>query len=665
MRRASSGSHVISRAIFLASAVLVCSCSIEPGIDRSAVSGVIHLTSAEFATSDPGDISSHPSRQLKLPAGLNWQAVELPHALPRSIAPSTGVDPRRLPSVTSWYRMGIPSRHASQTITALYLPRWHTWGTLAIYANGALAYSSVDEGIFSSFNDPLLIKLPDRVAERTLEIVVRMDSVRANGGAVTSIWVGPFSELRAPFETRRLLQKRVPEITSFVFLVLGVFALGFWARRRHETTQLLFFVLSILFYVRNLHYYLEDVRISEDWLQWASVNSLGWLNVVVYVYALRAYGRRYAIAERSLIGAMAVASLLSLPFGWFDTTVALFASFTYLVFIGVSLVVNAHLTYVACRVRRLGCVVLAGVLWLNFALGVHDWLLQNWRIDTESIYLLPYGVCALFVFFLASELRRYLGAISASEKASYLLEVRLKDRERELKESYDRLRAVEQAQLLSEERQRLMREMHDGLGSALMSSLVAVERGQMPPQDVAQVLRSCVDDLKLTIDSLEPVGDDLLVLLATLRFRLEPRLDAAGIKLEWSVESVPALPWLNASAALQILRMLQEILTNILKHADARTISVAAFPRGAHEVRIQVTDDGRGFDVNAKSTGRGLKNLQRRAASIKSRIEFESGGRGTQVTIDLPLDGGGAPKISEGAIAELIGDRQERVTGDQ
>jgi signal transduction histidine kinase len=269
--------------------------------------------------------------------------------------------------------------------------------------------------------------------------------------------------------------------------------------------------------------------------------------------------------------------------------------------------------------------------------GAHDWLLQNWRIDIESVYLLPMGVVALFVMFLTTLARRYLQALTASEKASALLEVRLSDRERELRESYSKLHEIEQSQMLSQERQRLMREMHDGLGSALMSSLVAVERGQMQPGEIAQVLRECVDDLKLTIDSLEPVDDDLLVVLATLRYRLEPRLDAAGIKLSWEVQPVPTLSWLNPNSALQILRMLQEILANILKHARARCIRVVTQQQG-DKIMIIVADDGAGFDVAARSTGRGLNNLRRRAADIDGSVDIESHSGGTSVTISLPIE---------------------------
>ena len=130
----------------------------------------------------------------------------------------------------------------------------------------------------------------------------------------------------------------------------------------------------------------------------------------------------------------------------------------------------------------------------------------------------------------------------------------------------------------------------------------------------------------------------LLVLLATLRYRLEPRLQAAGIRLSWEVDSVPRLAWLNPGAALNILRMMQEILTNILKHARAHSIRVATQLHGDH-IAITISDDGVGFDTNApREVGRGLKNLQRRAADIGAEVDTSSGPNGTRVQIRLPIE---------------------------
>src|SRR5450830_1864564 len=120
-----------------------------------------------------------------------------------------------------------------------------------------------------------------------------------------------------------------------------------------------------------------------------------------------------------------------------------------------------------------------------------------------------------------------------------------------------------------------MQDMHDGLGSSLISALRVVEHGKMSDAEVAQVLKGCIDDLKLPIDSMEPVEADLLLLLATLRFRLAPRVESAGIRLLWKVETVPALDWIDPRNALHILRILHAAFTNIIKHTHATEIRVA------------------------------------------------------------------------------------------
>lgn len=632
MRRASWALRAIS---LLAACAGCASCTfIEPA---EPPPGTIHVTAAQLAVAVPGDLKTRPEKIMTTLPALTWTAVTLPHALPRTVVP--GGDLYEMESMAVWYRMEIPAAQVTPELTDLYLPRWHTWGHLRIYANRVLIYSSMEEGVFGAFNDPLLVRLPADLAAvpGPLEVIVRMDSVRAIGGALSTVWLGSGTALRPMFAKRRLLQNLVPQITSSIFLVLGLFALGFWARRRHEITQLLFFILSVLFYVRSLHYYIDDTSIPDDWFSWMTVNSLGWLNVVGYFFAFRLYGLRYRIFERILLGAMIAASVVTLPLGLLENNLALLSPLAYLVFTAASFAVASMLTFATWRVRSIECAAFAAILWLNLGLGVHDWMLQNWRTDIESIYMLPIGVLSLFALFLATVLRRYVTALSANEKASALLEAKLSERERELSESYSKLQKVEQASMLSQERQRLMREMHDGLGSALMSSLVAVERGQMDSANVVQVLRECVDDLKLTIDSLEPVGDDLLLLLATLRYRLEGRLDAAGVALVWDVSAVPSLPWLNPTLSLHILRIVQEILTNVLKHAHARSIRVAATHDDAC-ISIAVEDDGVGFDVEqAARSGRGLANLRHRAALLGADLKLESRPGATRVCLRLPI----------------------------
>jgi signal transduction histidine kinase len=232
-------------------------------------------------------------------------------------------------------------------------------------------------------------------------------------------------------------------------------------------------------------------------------------------------------------------------------------------------------------------------------------------------------------------------AIHDVEQANAGLELRLQEREAELNEAHERLRKVEQRQTLSQERQRLMQDMHDGLGSSLVSALRVVEHGKMNEAEVAQVLKGCIDDLKLAIDSMEPVEADLLLLLATLRFRLGPRLQSTGITLRWEVKDVPPLDWLDPKNALHILRILQEAFTNIIKHTHATEIRVATELRD-DQVMVTITDNGQGFALESAlegggMKGKGLSNQLRRAEAIGAEIHWNSDQAGTRLTLQLPI----------------------------
>jgi signal transduction histidine kinase len=219
--------------------------------------------------------------------------------------------------------------------------------------------------------------------------------------------------------------------------------------------------------------------------------------------------------------------------------------------------------------------------------------------------------------------------------------VRLHDREAELAATYERLRESERQQMLIGERQRLMRDMHDGVGSSLIGALAVVERGEVDARETAQLLRDCLDDLKLAIDSLEPVDTDLLLLLATARYRLEPRFEQAGVRLAWTVEDLPPLPKITPEHALHILRIVQEVFTNIVKHAQAREVRLSVAP-AAGAVSITIIDDGVGFAQAALAAkpgrkGRGLSNLTTRAAAIGAAIRWDSQPGRTRIELSIPL----------------------------
>jgi len=187
-----------------------------------------------------------------------------------------------------------------------------------------------------------------------------------------------------------------------------------------------------------------------------------------------------------------------------------------------------------------------------------------------------------------------------------------------------------------------MQDMHDGLGSQLLSSLMLVERGAMSNEQVAQILRESIDDMRLAIDALAADDSDLLAALGNMRFRMEPRLRAAGMELQWDARNLPEELDLDPNAVLPVLRIVQEALTNAIKHSRARVVRVTLsvdHDGELHWFAIRVTDNGRGLAATSTVAGRGMLNMKSRAGRIAAFLKVESvPGAGTMILLRLPLN---------------------------
>jgi signal transduction histidine kinase len=210
----------------------------------------------------------------------------------------------------------------------------------------------------------------------------------------------------------------------------------------------------------------------------------------------------------------------------------------------------------------------------------------------------------------------------------------------DLRLQYERISALERAGAVAEERERLMLDMHDGLGSQLMATLNALERGKFSTEEVADLLRRCVEDLRLVIDSLDAGEYNLAASLANLRYRVEPRLNAAGLTLGWDVDPQAGFR-LAPGAVLHVLRVVQEALTNALKHAHATRLDVCVRQDpSTGALSIEVTDNGRGLlhltTEGNTGTRRGLANMRQRARSLGGDLETVAYQGGTCVRLHIP-----------------------------
>lgn len=247
--------------------------------------------------------------------------------------------------------------------------------------------------------------------------------------------------------------------------------------------------------------------------------------------------------------------------------------------------------------------------------------------------------------------RRHFGTPleAAREVEARLLAGSLEAREQELAQASTTLHEQHKQLAVTQERQRIMRELHDGVGAHLVGLLNLVHKGVIDPSLLENEVTQALDEMRMAVDSLQPVHGDLATVLGMLRYRLQPRLDAAGIGMTWDVPDLPSVDRLSPTDILQIHRILLEAFTNVLKHAQATavTASVRLLAGDPGVIELVLSDNGVGLPAEAAATqGHGLKNMRLRAQALGATLsvikrlapDVPAVGRpGTEVRLSLPL----------------------------
>ena len=238
-------------------------------------------------------------------------------------------------------------------------------------------------------------------------------------------------------------------------------------------------------------------------------------------------------------------------------------------------------------------------------------------------------------------IHRFRRQVQGNKDLLATLDARVRQRESELRESYAQVQEQKATEATLLERQRIMRDIHDGVGAQLVGLLSLLKRGQSDPAQLQEHASAALDELRMAVDAMQPVNGDLATVLATLRYRLQPRLVAAGIAVDWQVEALPPMDHLTPQTVLQLQRILLEAFTNMLRHAQASRVRVSARHEAgaANQLVLEIVDNGIGMpDPAPVVVGQGLKNMQARATAIGATLRLDTPpAGGTRVTIVLPL----------------------------
>ena len=208
----------------------------------------------------------------------------------------------------------------------------------------------------------------------------------------------------------------------------------------------------------------------------------------------------------------------------------------------------------------------------------------------------------------------------------------------------ERLR--QQVESAEKERERWARELHDdalqGLAAIRITLATALQsrgerresRIESAAEEAMAQLEDQINELNRLINDLRPAALERLGLAGALRALAEESAARGGIDVAANVEIAEAP---GGDEERIVYRLVQEALTNALKHAEAKRVEVAVEGHDG-EIRIAIRDDGRGFDLALATGGRGLTGMRERIELFGGSIEVTSEpGKGTEIVATVPL----------------------------
>jgi two-component system, NarL family, sensor histidine kinase UhpB len=295
--------------------------------------------------------------------------------------------------------------------------------------------------------------------------------------------------------------------------------------------------------------------------------------------------------------------------------------------------------------RDLAIVVTVAVLTFLFA-SVFQ---LNERMVALSRPLEPYQVDELPITFLAMVLALAWFAWRRSKQLLAEADLRI-EVQRALAAAVQENRLLSQRymQLQEDERRELARELHDELGQSLNAIKVDAVFLRDQPLESAQVRKSAeaivdlstqvYDTVRSLMRQLRPVALDELGLVPAVQYGIEQwQRRYPAVRCEFTAQGT--LDGLDEKLNITVYRLVQECLTNVAKHASARSVRIA-IARSAEPgaLTVHVVDDGKGFEPAARGQGLGLIGLRERVEALDGTFAIKAApGQGVSIEVSIPL----------------------------
>lgn len=507
--------------------------------------------------------------------------------------------------------------------------------------------------------EPFVVPLPSRLlrTDNTPNVLTISQSTLEPYISISRLYFGEAKELARVFEVVHFVGTVLANVFITLCLVVGLFFLGLRLVSPKEQIYAwagcVCILSASLLMVSRMAHTATDLRELWRWIIYLCEGGVvAMMSVFILSFIGQPLGRLALSAIFSLSGFAAVAYAVGggkteryLDLYWLPAMFMLYGYATARLF--------AHFW----RTRS----VTAGLFLLQTGflcvLGFHASAVQSLRIDDLTSSGLEMGWSGLLfehIKFL------HLGLPFLVIVAGHILivthrdniiklensDLRLQQREIELQDIHSKRERLLSSEAKLLERERIYQDLHDGIGSQLITAIFSLRRSGSDSTAVVDNLQACLRDLRLVIDA-QPESDiDIQTTVFAFCVTQELQLQGSGLKMSYDV-GLESIVYSDPKVTLNVLRVLQESLSNTIKHSGATVIDIAVKVTGSH-VRLTITDNGNGhhgpvcqsleqLSAYGTSGNRGVTGLALRAADIGAKYTIQISGSGTQVALCIPL----------------------------
>ena len=569
------------------------------------------------------------SDSLRPPVEAEWQEIDAGAWMRTTV--------KRETFNSSWIAIDPPYGVPDDSGLAVYLP--YPQANVAVYLGSRFvgAGGEMERPLpfyFRSLYFRLPVADPSVAPTEPIYLHLARESGFLNSNGVI---VGPADLLADQYGSDRFLGVWLPAIVATLMLGLALSLLVLYVVSKREFAYFgLYGLIVVLWALHTIHGLIDRVPI-DHWTWFALIYLLLWWVILTPPFA----NRFFDLGLRKLeIGVVGLGVVMTIPIIVFLATFDIAALYNYYALGWVPFILLCSLTtfllyaYASWRHWSFESVGLYFLGAVGFTFGVRDHLFDFTTWVPGTTYYTKFVAMAQIAYINLVMARRHSKSARDLVELNLELEERVEDKARELEQGYEKRRELERDRTLSQERERLMRDMHDGLGGQLIQALAMSER-ENAPDELRESLEQALVDLRLIVDSIAPEQNDLVSLLASFRHRSKRVWEKSGVQLHWNMtDMAPAS--LGPERSLNVLRIVQEASTNALRHSGAENVSISAKPVDG-EVCVEIVDDGAGFDPDAARSGFGLTNMRRRAEEANLELTIESDDAGTRVMLCIPV----------------------------